>query len=146
MGTCTLLYYIVSYLCPCAKKQSLLFSGLCYGFLAGLVGSQCILEVKEIGTCARVSWALLLLFVCLVFGCCLSRLSRRDKHCSCFLPSSVVPACTGTAVFIFCASLAFCVEWAHAVRVNSELHLVLSAAVFSVLLLGPLRLDAGKLR
>ncbi|CDJ49791.1 hypothetical protein, conserved [Eimeria brunetti] len=27
--------------------------GLCYGFLAGLVGSQCILEVKEIGTCAR---------------------------------------------------------------------------------------------
>ncbi|KAL8438232.1 hypothetical protein ACSSS7_000321 [Eimeria intestinalis] len=28
--------------------------GLCYGFLAGIVGSQCILEVKEIGTCVRV--------------------------------------------------------------------------------------------
>ncbi|KAL8272777.1 hypothetical protein Esti_003327 [Eimeria stiedai] len=27
--------------------------GLCYGFLAGIVGSQCILEVKEIGTCVR---------------------------------------------------------------------------------------------
>ncbi|CDJ61067.1 hypothetical protein, conserved [Eimeria maxima] len=36
-------------------KQSLYprLVGLCYGFLAGLVGSQCILEVKEIGTCAR---------------------------------------------------------------------------------------------
>lgn len=28
--------------------------GLFYGFLAGLVGSQCILELKEIGTCVRV--------------------------------------------------------------------------------------------
>ncbi|CDJ65581.1 hypothetical protein, conserved [Eimeria necatrix] len=36
-------------------KQSLYprLVGLCYGFLAGLVGSQCILEVKEIGTCVR---------------------------------------------------------------------------------------------
>ncbi|KAL8449250.1 hypothetical protein Emed_003234 [Eimeria media] len=34
-------------------KCVLLLSGLCYGFLAGIVGSQCILEVKEIGTCVR---------------------------------------------------------------------------------------------
>ncbi|KAL8430654.1 hypothetical protein Efla_005139 [Eimeria flavescens] len=35
------------------KYNSLLLTGLCYGFLAGIVGSQCILEVKEIGTCVR---------------------------------------------------------------------------------------------
>lgn len=29
-------------------------SGLCYGFLAGLTGAQCVLELKELAACVHV--------------------------------------------------------------------------------------------